>query len=242
MLIDAHCHLANLSKIMPLPPLLEEAAQRQIQGWLSSALTREEIDFYLSNPNPHIQFSAGIHPSYDDCDLSMNDLIDLCEQQSIWAIGEIGLDRQGLPFKEQLRIFEEQLELANSYHLPVVLHIVGHQQEAYDILKKYPLRYLVHGYAGSVEAYHTLAQLNSHFTISDRILKQDKEKLLSAMLMDGRYLFETDITRHYVMPQEQNPLLRLNKLLQEVAERGGIPHKTLIQTQYQGYQKLRGTP
>lgn len=241
-LIDGHCHLANLSLLLHLEPLLEEAAQRGVTRWLSSALTREEVRFYLNHPRPEIRFSAGIHPNYDDCDLALADIAALCEDKKIWAVGEVGLDRNGPPLPQQERIFIQQLELASEYNLPVVLHIVGHQQRAYEILKDHPLRYLVHGYAGSIEGYRLLARLNSWFTLSERILRPDKRALLGEMLAGGRYLAETDITRHYVKENEPNPLLRLLGVVKRACDLAGLTGAAFVKAQDESCAALTERP
>ncbi|MDD4223302.1 MAG: TatD family hydrolase [Candidatus Cloacimonetes bacterium] len=217
-LTDGHCHLANLSSLLPLEPLLAEANRQGINRWLSSALTRAEVKIYLKQRRPELRFSAGIHPNYDDCDLNLEDIASLCAEPRIWAVGEIGLDRHGPPLPRQEEIFIPQLELAAEHHLPVVLHIVGHQQRAYEILKGFPLRLLVHGYAGSVEGFRLLSRLDSWFTLSERILKPDKQALLREMVAHRRYLAETDITRHYLQPGESNPLLRLLEVVKRASE------------------------
>jgi len=193
-LVDAHCHLANLGVQMPLETLLDEAGKHGIKRWLSSALTRSELSRYAEFAFPGMMYSAGVHPNFDECDLAIEDIARLCEEKRIWAVGEIGLDRNGPEIETQKSLLIKQLELAVEHGLPVVLHIVGHQQAAYEILKRYPLRYLVHGYAGSLEGYRLLARLDSFFTISERILKPDKTKLLQEMVADRRYLAETDMT------------------------------------------------
>lgn len=238
MLIDAHCHLANLSDLLPLQPLLDEAASKGITSFLSSALRRSEIDIYRNLNDPGIRFSAGIHPNFDECDLSLEDIHKLCDNKEIWAVGEIGLDRNGPDLSLQRELFQAQLEIALQYKLPVVLHIVGRQQEAWELISQYRLRYLVHGYAGSTEGYHLLSRADSCFTISERILRPDKTELLNAMLKDGRYLFETDITQYYVHEGEANPLLRLLDVIDHTATLSGIGRETLINTQANNYQHL----
>ena len=238
MLIDAHCHLANLSNVLPLQPLLDEAASRGITSYLSSALRRSETDIYRSLKDLRIRFSAGIHPNFDECDLNLEDIHKLCDNNDIWAVGEIGLDRNGPDLNFQGELFQAQLEIAMQYKLPVVLHIVGRQQEAWELISQYPLRYLVHGYAGSTEAYHLLSRADSCFTISERILRPDKTELLNAMLKDGRYLFETDITQYYVREGEANPLLRLLAVIDHAAMLSGVSKEVLIQTQAKNYQHL----
>ncbi len=129
--------------------------------------------------------------------------------------GKIGLDRYARILKSK-----SNFSLSNwswqKFLLPVVLHIVGYQQQAYELLKHYPLKYLVHGYAGSLEGYRLLSRLNSYFTISERILRPDKHNLLQEMVKDKRYLLETDITRNYVLRGEHNPLLRLLNVFEQI--------------------------
>ncbi|HOG31244.1 MAG TPA: TatD family hydrolase [Candidatus Cloacimonadota bacterium] len=230
-LVDGHCHLANLSLLMPLEPLLEEAARKGVARWLSSALTREEIHYYLDHPRPEISFSAGIHPNYEGCDLVLEDIASLCSENRIWAVGEIGLDRNGPPLPEQEKILTRQLELASDHALPVVLHIVGHQQRAYDILRGFKLRYLVHGYAGSLEGFRLLARLDSWFTVSERILRLDKHALLCEMVTHRHCLAETDITRHYVKENEPNPLLRLSDVVERACGLAGISREDFVKVQ-----------
>lgn len=239
-LVDAHCHLANLSMEMPLEPLFEEASKRGVKHWLSSALTKSELERYQEFSFPGLIYSAGVHPNYWECDLEIEDIARLCRENRIWAVGEIGLDRGGPALEQQKELLIKQLELAVEHELPVVLHIVGRQQEAYEILKRFPLRYLVHGYAGSFEGYKLLARLDSYFTISERILRPDKSKLLKEMVADKRYLMETDITRHYILPKEENPLLRLLEVVKKTLKLSGVSANEFARVQSESFQALTG--
>jgi TatD DNase family protein len=239
-LVDGHCHLANLDKMLPVGSLLSQAAEAGIGAFLSSALTREEVEIHLGWTYPGVYFSAGIHPNYDECDLALDDIARLCEAHSIWAVGEIGLDRNGPLLDTQLELFEAQLQLAERHRLPAVLHIVGHQQLAYETMRKYGLRYLVHGYAGSLEGYRLFSRLDSYFTISERILRPDKLGLLKEMAAGERFLLETDMTRHYVHPGEENPLLRLPDVFRQAASLCGMAPGRMLEIQYMNYKALLG--
>ncbi len=238
--IDAHCHLANLAEVVSLPSLLDEAEAAGIGFFASSALRKCEVAWHLANPDPRIVFSAGIHPNFDECDLDMKYLRKLCEDTSLWAIGEIGLDNNNPEIAVQREDFTKQLELAADFHLPVVLHLVGHQEEAFSTLKQYPLKYLIHGYAGSVQGFNQLKRLDAIFTISNRIVKEDKLDLLNAMLTHQRILFETDITQYYLKDGEQNPLLRLPALVQKCSELSQIPVPNLLSLQARSAKYLFG--
>lgn len=240
-LIDAHSHLANLNKLLPVQTLLAEAADRGIGRYLSSALTKNEVEFHRANPLPGVLYSAGVHPNYDEAGLGLEDIEDLCEKRQIWAVGEIGLDRGNPDLKAQLGLFMQQLELADHFKLPAVLHLVGHQPQAYEVLRRHPNRYLVHGYAGSIDAFRLLSRLESWFTISSSILKPDKTDLLSAIVASGRFLFETDITRYYVKEGEANPLLKLLAVVDRTAEISGLDRERLLDLQELSYQELTGS-
>ncbi len=240
-LVDAHCHLANLSQVLPLETPIQEAAEQNIGHYLSSALQRSELPWYDEHHKKfNILYSAGIHPAFDLCDLEFDDLVRLCEQGKIWAIGEIGLDRSNPDIATMKALFIKQLDLAAEFGLPVVLHIVGHQQEAFEIMRKYPLKYLIHGYAGSLQAYRSFLSLDTWFTISNRILKEDKHDLLAGILAGGRYLFETDITQYYLKPNESNPLLRLINVIEQTSHLTGLDLNLLHRIQWENYQNLTG--
>ena len=240
MLIDAHCHLANLNVLRPVEPLLDDARGRGIGLWLSSALSKEEVAWQLSNTRFDLRFSAGIHPNFDECDLELTDIAELCARQSIWAVGEIGLDRNNPDLDWQLAMLTAQLDLAAEHRLPVVLHLIGYQQQAYEILRHYPLKYLIHSYAGSYEGFELLCRLNSFFTISERILRPDKVALLKGIVARGAYLFETDLTRYYTDLEEPNPLLRLMDLHRLTQELLGMGGDALLERQDASYTELTG--
>jgi TatD DNase family protein len=244
-LCDAHCHLANLAETMPLQALLDEAAEHNITHFLSAALSKSELEYQqqlATVSRSKLLFSAGIHPNFEPCDLEYRDIEELCNNGLIWAIGEIGLDRGNPEYALMRETFIRQLDLALNHRLPVVLHIVGHQQEAFDILRSYPLKFLIHGYAGSIDAFRTFMRLDSYFTISERILKEDKHDLLKEILKSRRFLFETDITRYYVKEGEANPLLRLNAVVDQVAKLFKLDPLILIRIQAANYGLLTGQP
>ncbi|PKN75315.1 MAG: TatD family deoxyribonuclease [Candidatus Cloacimonetes bacterium HGW-Cloacimonetes-2] len=239
-LIDAHCHLANLAQTHDLSPLISEANSHGIKGFISSILMLSEIDWHKNNPDRGILIQAGVHPSFDECDLAVEDISSLVQTNTLDLVGEIGIDRSNPDLEGQQILLTEQCRLAADAELPVSLHIVGHQANAYSLLKQFPLRYMVHGYAGSVEGFELLARLDTCFTICSRILKDDKRELLEAIIDDGRYLFETDITQYYVKPNEANPLLRLIELFQRVKQISGKTESELINTQNETLLHLLG--
>lgn len=241
-LVDAHCHLANLAEILPVTKLVKEAQAQGIRAFISSLLKRSDITWHIQNPNLSILVQGGVHPSFDETDLVLSDIHSLAQEQQICALGEIGLDRSNKAQDWQKEQLLSQLNMASDFKLPVCLHIVGHQNLVYTYLKQYKLSYLVHGYAGSLEGFELLSRLDTCFTISSRILKEDKRELLSRIIASGRYLFETDITRYYVHEGELNPLLRLIDLFDRVQYLTGLSETELISNQDENLEHFLGRP
>lgn len=86
-----------------------------------------------SEKNP---FSFGIHPwnaSANHYDFESRNFYEIIKNPFCLAIGEIGLDRlKGPAMQIQIECFLKQLEISESYQLPVILHCV----RAWDEMKK----------------------------------------------------------------------------------------------------------
>ncbi len=231
MLIDAHCHLGNLATVFDVNDLLSEAYENGITKFISTALSQSEIKWHLENRHHLVLWQAGIHPNYPECDIKLNHLEKLLRSHELWGIGEIGLDRNNPDLQWQLKVFNQQLELADYFGQLVILHLVGHPQEALKLMRMYDLKYHIHGFAGSVESFQDYCKLGCRFTISSRLLKPDKHDLLKAMLSYGKIMFETDMTAFYVKDSTVNPLLQLIGLVENTARISGIGVSELLSMQ-----------
>ena len=93
--------------------------------------------------------SVGIHP----WDAARGDLAAVRECiGEVQAIGEIGLDYLHPDRESQMKVFEQQLQLAEAAGKPVVVHCVKAFEPAMALLKRFRLRAVVfHGFIGSPE-------------------------------------------------------------------------------------------
>ena len=94
----------------------------------------------ISKENNWIYTTIGISPN-DVEDLAKVDSLDeLLKEKKIVAIGEIGLDyywnKENKDIQKEL--FIKQIELANKYNLPIVIHTRDAAVDTIDILKKHP--------------------------------------------------------------------------------------------------------
>lgn len=126
---DTHCHL-------DFDRFEEDRAQVLDRAWKAGLvwILNPGIDLHtnqaaidLANAHPgKISAAVGIHPNFGKpwrADI-LPTLREQAQQKGVVAIGEIGLDyyRQHTPFKQQRKMFVDQLTLAEELALPVVLH------------------------------------------------------------------------------------------------------------------------
>ena len=139
MAIDSHTHINNFQ----LEKETREKALRQlgndkniekaINVGVNFSTTREAID--LSERHSKLYATAGVHPLYIE-NQDLNELFTLADHPRVVAIGEIGLDNTADNYKEQRRFLISQILIANSLHLPVIIHSNNCNFQIVEIFKK----------------------------------------------------------------------------------------------------------
>ena len=140
MLVDSHCHLQDPKfdgdrHEVIRQALLAGVSAAVIIGYdLESSLRAVDIADSVEN----LYAAIGVHP-HDAKTVTprdINALARLADSSRVVAIGEIGLDfyRNLSPPETQRRAFREQLELARSLSLPVVVHAREADEETFEIL------------------------------------------------------------------------------------------------------------
>ena len=116
------------------------------------------------------------------------------------AIGEIGLDKRfeaDVSASLQEKIFCAQLELADKYSLPVVIHCVGKWGALQDILKSWvglgnAKRFLLHASNCSTEQVDCFAQMGGFFSFGLRELLSEKGLRCAQKIPSDKILIESD--------------------------------------------------
>ena len=156
MFTDSHCHLYDeyyndLDSILKLS--IDNHVNRYINNGCDSITNKEVIDKISKYDNMY--GTLGIHPesvdtySIDD----INYIKDNLSNKKIIAIGEIGLDYYYTKENKnkQKELFELQLQIAQDYNLPVIVHSREATLDTINTLKKYPVKGLIHSFSGSLE-------------------------------------------------------------------------------------------
>ncbi|GAB2824121.1 TatD family hydrolase [Comamonas piscis] len=105
-------------------------------------------------------YALGIHPLYtgraaeDDID-ALADRLEACrDDPRLVAIGEIGLDFfvPGLDAERQTWFYEQQLQLARRFDLPVILHVRRSSDQLLRALRRWPVQGgIAHAFNGSLQ-------------------------------------------------------------------------------------------
>lgn len=156
MFTDSHCHLydeyyEDIDNIIKLS--LENSVNKFINNGCDSKSNKEVLE--KINKYSNMYGALGIHP--ENVDKYLEDDIKFIEDnlsnKKIIAIGEIGLDYYYTKDNkdEQIKLFELQLNLAEKYNIPVIIHSREATQDTLNILKKYNVKGIIHSFSDSLE-------------------------------------------------------------------------------------------
>lgn len=159
----------------------------------------ELVNQYPKDFDAEIPFySIGIHPWYIDesrIDEDLKIIEEKLQTQNCLAIGECGLDKRiEVPFDLQVSVFEKQLELAEKYRKPVVIHCVAAYQEVMAIKKKrkvtVPL--IIHGFSKNNQLAEQLIAADFFLSFGKYLLKNPDLKSVFQNVPNDRFFLETD--------------------------------------------------
>lgn len=169
MLIDTHLHLSNEG--YDIDEVILKARNVGVDYLIVSG-----SDFVDNRSNvellryDNVFLSVGFHPSAsrdvkEEDFLFIENLINT--EDKVVALGEIGLDyHYGKQDRdEQIILFERQLDLAEKYNLPVVIHTRDAFLDTYNILKKHNVKGVIHCFSGSLEVAKMFTDLGFYLGI-----------------------------------------------------------------------------
>ena len=162
-------------------------------------LPSSERSVALAERYPFVYAAVGSHP--DDAGHVDGRLLDryraLAAHPKVRAIGEIGLDYhyEDVPRAQQIIAFEQQLELAEALHKPVIVHEREAHADAMDIVRRHPdVRGVFHCFSGAKELALWLVERGWYIGITGVLTFKNARKAVEvaqALPLD-RILIETD--------------------------------------------------
>lgn len=156
MFTDTHCHVYK-EYYDDISLIIKNAnngnINRMINNGCDTNSNKEVVE--LTKKFDSLYGAIGIHPEYVD-EYKPNDIElikDNIRTDKIVAIGEIGLDYHYTKENRelQMKLFKEQLDIAEEYNVPVVIHSREATEDTLRILKEYNLKGVIHSFSGSLE-------------------------------------------------------------------------------------------
>ncbi len=143
-------------------------------------------------------YSIGIHPwRINEANIE-NELAIIeskLNSEKCLAVGECGLDKKiEIDFNLQIRVFEMQLQLAEKYKKPVVIHCVGAFQELIAIKKrlKISVPMVIHGFSKKAQTAQPLIENGFYLSFGKNLLRNPQLEAVFQSIPNDRFFLETD--------------------------------------------------
>lgn len=225
MIIDTHCHI-YYSEIENAEEIIKECKKNNIYLILNGIDKKSNLEILeLSKKYDNVYAALGYDHSVvneitnDDLKLLENQI----QNEKVVAIGEIGLDYYLIKDnkEKQKQLFIKELDLAEKYNLPVIVHSRDAVQDVYDILKTKNLKGSIHCYSGSTQMAQEFIKIGFYIGIDGPItFKNNKKQREMVKNIDiNHILVETDSP--YLSPEPNrgkvNTSLNLIYILKQIA-------------------------
>lgn len=238
MLVDSHSHLFLEEFSDDLPLVIARARAAGVSHIFMPNIDSTTIGPLLSVCNTYKGYCfpmIGLHPTSVNADYEKELAVVesyLRQTHDFVAIGEIGLDLywDKTYLKEQLMAFEQQVEWALNYNLPIVIHSREAFEYIYKVLapyKKTPLTGVFHSFTGTAGEAARLMEFEGFKIGINGVVTFKKSSLPEALkeIPLERIVLETDSPYLTPVPNrgKRNESAYLKGTLLKVAEIYGQP-------------------
>lgn len=207
-LFDTHCHYAEARFQSP-------EGGREIEAARAAGLTRALVcathpgDFEAVRTTAHrtgYTYALGIHPMLVSNEAGIGRAIERFDaalevargDSLLAAIGEIGLDdwpgAAKISLAAQERLFEALLARARTFDLPVSIHSRKALSRVLSLLKRTPVRGVLHAFAGSSEEAKQSLKLGLKLGFGPSLTYSGSRRIreVFAALSEDAFVLETD--------------------------------------------------
>ena len=210
-MIDIHCHLNDKQYDGEVEQIINNFLSAGVEKVIcaSSDFETSKKAKRIATSHDCVYYTVGVHPDeaekYNQAEIE--ELLKSKDKKLV-AVGEIGLDYfehelvddLGNPIhkdrEKQKQVFSSQIDLANKYGLPIVIHCRDAYGDTLQILKQNPPKFgfEFHCYSGSIEYAKELMKLGGKFSFTGNVtFKNAKniQQVASSLPLDC-VMFETD--------------------------------------------------
>ncbi|MGM9858017.1 MAG: TatD family hydrolase [Bacilli bacterium] len=242
MYFETHCHLNDKQFSEDLGNCIENALSNgcvgfNIVGWdLESSKAAIEI----ASAHKEIIATVGLHPQNcleapKDELANIVELIGADTDKKIKAIGEIGLDYYWDKDEDHHRIqrqfFEKQIQLANIFDLPIVVHSRDALMDTYEVLRENPVRRrgVIHCFSGSPEMAGLFVHLGFLIGIGGVVTFKNSKAIKDVVAEIPLQYLVVETDSPYLTPEphrgKRNEPSYIPNIIEEIARIKGISTK-----------------
>jgi len=210
-MIDTHAHLEEI-----LGDTRGDVGQIILAG---ANLETSESNIKLAKKYDFLSPAVGIHPQENGDDVEK---LEKLITKDVIAIGECGLEfMDNYDRDKQEKCFRKQIELAQKYKLPLIIHARKAVDEVVEILKEYKnITGVFHCYAGGIKRIKKINELGFYFGIDGNLTYEGGLVDVVKNIPKNRLILETDCPYLTPVPfrgQENKPAY-IKYIYQKVAE------------------------
>ena len=209
-IFDSHAHYFDAryaNETDGADTVLREVFSNGIGTIINVATNMENVTQCLAQVGQYsgMYAAVGIHPEDaqqlvldPDRELArLEELLRKRHEHKIVALGEIGFDYHYEPVNYDLQkvFFERQMELAEKYQLPVIIHDREAHGDCFDMICRFPnVKGVFHSYSGSAEMARELVRRGWYISFSGVVTFKNAERVrrVAATVPKDRLLAETD--------------------------------------------------
>ena len=238
MFIDTHCHLEK-EFYDDIDEVISNNKKVGMSKMIVSGCTKDEINEVIeySQKYEEVFLTIGFHPevanNVTELDLKWLENL-IITNKKIVGIGEIGLDYHydGYDKNIQIKVFEEQLKIAEKLKLPVVIHSRDATMDTINTLKKYSVKGDIHCFSGSLETAKIYINMGFYLGIGGVVtFKNSKLGDVVSKIPLSSILLETDSP--YLTPTPFRGELNSSKYIPLIAEKIAMNLNVSINTVYE---------
>lgn len=204
-IIETHFHL-DMLKAATREEIVAKTEIHNIQKMITISTNPDNLDEVISIAEkfPQIYCTQGLHPhegkEWND-DVKTHVIKNLnTKNKKIVAVGEIGLDfyYSKSPRDEQLKAFEEQLQIAVDFDLPVVIHSRDADEDTISVLKNFSTtlkrKGVIHSFTSGLDLARFTLNEGFYLGFNGIITFKNAENVRDALRITPleKFLLETD--------------------------------------------------
>lgn len=248
-LIDSHCHITCDELYERIDEVMNNAKANKVEKMLVICTHFNEFERAktLQKQYSNIDIAMGFHPSdlYDFNEEDYTRLESLLKNKEIVALGEIGLDYywDDVKREDQKIGFIRQIQLANQYQIPILIHMRDATKDTLDILKEHcQTKFLMHCYSGSKESAAEIMRMGGYISFAGPITFKNARGLneVPQVCDINKILVETDcpyLTPHPFRGKRNEPMY-VHYTFEKVAELLGIKEEVLAKQMQKNYAEF----